>query len=135
MMKIFFLSLLLFFLCVEQAAQSDPWGKDADMTVLASPASPPIYEKGRKLTCELDPLTAAGVAMIRFHQVVISPADGPRSNFIPSSSQYTLEGMEKYGFFYGFLLGCDRLMRENDSRWHYKKMYGEYGLTKYDPVR
>jgi len=48
---------------------------------------------------------------------------------------FTLDGMKKYGFFYGFLLGCDRLMRENDAQWHYKKMYGEYGLTKYDPVR
>jgi uncharacterized protein len=57
--------------------------------------------------------------MIDFHHCVISKADGPRSNFYPSSSHYTQEAMCKYGFFKGYLMGCDRLMRENGERWVY----------------
>jgi len=52
---------------------------------------------------------------------VISPADGPRSHFYPSSSQYTKDAMDKYGFFAGFLMGCDRLMRENNEEWIYPR--------------
>ena len=57
--------------------------------------------------------------IIAFHQHIISPADGPRSHYIPSSSTYMLQAVRKYGFFSGFCLGCDRLMRENNSEWHY----------------
>ena len=72
---------------------------------------------------------------IRFHQEVISPADGPRSHFIPSSSQYTLESMRKYGFLQGFTMGCDRLMRENDDPWVYRKTRDSAGREmKWDPV-
>jgi putative component of membrane protein insertase Oxa1/YidC/SpoIIIJ protein YidD len=73
--------------------------------------------------------------MIGFHQRVISPADGPRSHFIPSSSQYTLNAMRKYGFFQGVAMGCDRLMRENKDPWIYRLTLDQEGkLIKYDPV-
>ncbi len=74
--------------------------------------------------------------LIRFHQKVISPADGPRSYHKPSSSQYTLDAMRKYGFMGGFLLGCDRLMRENEDPWIYPVVLDEAGDTfKWDPVK
>ena len=74
--------------------------------------------------------------MIGFHQQVISPADGPRSYHKPSSSQYTLDAMRKYGFFWGFLMGCDRLMRENDDPWIYDVVTDADGDTfKWDPVK
>ena len=76
--------------------------------------------------------TAEG--LIWFHQNVISPADGPRSHFVPSSSQYTLDAIRKYGFLKGYILGCDRLMRENREEWIYSKTMGPYCLLKYDPV-
>lgn len=73
--------------------------------------------------------------MICFHQEVISPADGPRSHFIPSSSQYTLDAMRKYGFFQGVSMGCDRLMRENKDPWVYRITFDGAGKAiKYDPV-
>ena len=72
--------------------------------------------------------------MIHFHQNTISEADGPRSHFEPSSSQYTLDAMQEYGFFYGFLLGCDRLMRENDDPWIYPTVACELNQKKFDPV-
>jgi putative component of membrane protein insertase Oxa1/YidC/SpoIIIJ protein YidD len=72
---------------------------------------------------------------VRFHQEVISPADGPRSHFIPSSSQYTLDAMKKHGFVQGFTMGCDRLIRENSEEWVYRKRYNSAGQPmKWNPV-
>ncbi|MFS8564522.1 MAG: hypothetical protein LVR00_09605 [Rhabdochlamydiaceae bacterium] len=33
------------------------------------------------------------------------------------------EAMTKYGFFKGYIMGCDRLLRENDDPWVYKTAY------------
>lgn len=72
---------------------------------------------------------------ILFHQNVLSKVDGPRSHFRPSSSQYMLDAMQKHGFFTGFFIGCDRLLRENDDPWVYRTIpFGEKQM-KYDPVR
>lgn len=115
------LSLFFFFPLI-----ADPWGKDADLAHFqvceVRNSSPSI-------------LASLGEKAIRFHQVVISPADGPRSHYIPSSSQYTLEAMRKYGFFKGFTMGCDRLMRENNEEWVYRKTLDPSGKEmKWDPV-
>jgi uncharacterized protein len=105
---------------------ADPWGKDADL--VHSPCAPSQIPSSSFLA-------RCGMKAIRFHQVVISPADGPRSHFIPSSSQYTLDAMRKYGFFRGFTMGCDRLMRENEDEWVYRKTHDAAGKTmKWDPV-
>jgi putative component of membrane protein insertase Oxa1/YidC/SpoIIIJ protein YidD len=74
--------------------------------------------------------------LISFHQRVITQIDGPRSHFRPSSSQYTLDAIEKYGLFKGFIRGCDRLLRENEEAWIYPERLNEHGeLYKWDPVR
>ncbi|KIC71045.1 membrane protein insertion efficiency factor YidD [Candidatus Protochlamydia amoebophila] len=105
---------------------SDPWGKDAD---LISPPFDVCPSSSSSLLAKL------GMQAIRFHQEVISPADGPRSHFIPSSSQYTLNAMRKYGFFRGYTMGCDRLMRENDDPWIYRTILDPNGKSiKWDPV-
>lgn len=107
-----------------------PWGRDADMVQWREPAPP------KRKKCKTPVLGPFAETMIHFHQTVISPADGPRSYHKPSSSQYTLEAIQKYGFFWGFLMGCDRLMRENDDPWVYPTVKDEAGdLFKYDPVR
>jgi len=102
-----------------------PWGKDADLAV----KRPSVVQVAQK---------SSGVQvaekMILFHQNVISHADGPRSHFVPSSSQYTLEAIQKHGFFKGYILGCDRLMRENNEEWIYPKTMGPYCVLKYDPI-
>ncbi len=105
--------------------RADPWGKDADLVHRPSciQATPPSL------------LARLGITAIRFHQKVISPADGPRSHYLPSSSQYTLEAMQKYGFLKGFAMGCDRLMRENNEDWVYRKTKNTAGqVMKWDPV-
>jgi putative component of membrane protein insertase Oxa1/YidC/SpoIIIJ protein YidD len=109
--------------------QADPWGKDADLA-RCRPAQASCTES------QSGPGVAFSELFIRFHQEVISPADGPRSHFIPSSSQYTLDAVRRYGFFKGWMRGCDRLMRENDDPWVYKKCLTPAGqVIKYDPVK
>lgn len=107
---------------------ADPWGKDADLKLGVSsidnkvPLPPSLWVKW-------------GIEAIRFHQEVISPADGPRSHYIPSSSQYTKDAMASHGFLWGFLLGCDRLMRENGEEWVYRKTRDGAGHPmKWDPI-
>lgn len=120
----FYLSLLFPLLC---ANAEDPWGTDVEL--LTPP--PPVLIRSAEPTH----ITLA-CAMIRFHQNVISPADGPRSHYIPSSSQFTYEAMQRYGFFKGWILGCDRLMRENDDPWIYPQILSPDGfLLKSDPVQ
>ena len=122
---------ILCFIFVCAVLQADPWGKDADLPYIklkCSPACP----------AQIDTpfMGKAAEVLISFHQNVISPADGPRSHYLPSSSQYTLNAMRKYGFFKGFLMGCDRLMRENSDPWIYEKVQNDAGKTlKWDPVR
>ncbi len=110
---------------VGQLCGEEPWGMDA--ALVQKDASLPIPCRSY--------LARMGEAAIGFHQTVISPADGPRSHFIPSSSEYTKQAMQWYGFCGGYLLGCDRLMRENEEDWFYLKIQDPAGyLLKWDPV-
>ena len=88
-----------------------PWGKDADLH----------YQVPSKPTSEtLSPLGEGMEKLIWFHQNIISPVDGPRSHFKPSSSSYMMQAIRKHGFFKGYIMGCDRLLRENDDAWVYR---------------
>lgn len=120
--------LILFFLMLAAPLMANPWGKDADI------AARPCVQQFKQP--KSGPLILFANLMIGFHQTVISPADGPRSHYKPSSSQYTLDAIHKYGFFYGCLLGFDRLMRENSDPWVYPVILTDNGLeTKWDPVK
>lgn len=50
-------------------------------------------------------------AVFRFYQAVVSPVDGDRCHMRPSCSSYTAEAVVKHGWFLGWILGCDRLIR------------------------
>ncbi|MGM0439840.1 MAG: membrane protein insertion efficiency factor YidD [Chlamydiota bacterium] len=118
-----YLLLIAVFSGCSLLSAEEPWGKDAS-----------LVNTHNKAKVEQGPLERLGVAVVRFHQKIISPADGPRSHFMPSSSQYTLEAIKKYGFFKGWLLGFDRLMRENNENWIYPHAYLEGKWIKHDPV-
>lgn len=113
-------------------SSEEPWGIDADLANCKT-HSIPITAPA---TCpQSSPMVIASELLIKFHQEIVSPADGPRSHFIPSSSNYTLEAIRRYGFGYGFLLGCDRLMRENDDPWVYRVIRTPHEVNmKWDPV-
>jgi putative component of membrane protein insertase Oxa1/YidC/SpoIIIJ protein YidD len=124
-----FRCLLGFLALTSFSVYADPWGKDAD---LANRAPICISKPSSIKTPIIGPL---GEALLHFYQTQITPIDGPRSHYLPSSSQYTREAMQKYGFFQGFLLGCDRLLRENDEEWIYPKTLDAQGCEiKWDPV-
>ena len=72
--------------------------------------------------------------LISFHQQVISEADGPRSHFVPSSSEYMRQAMLYWGAGTGFVLGCDRLLRENNEEWIYRKRKLRCGYLKWNPT-
>lgn len=122
----FSLLLLLWTLpCAAHIGYEEPWGKDSDLhypTTASSSASATLSVRMAE-------------KIIRFHQNVLSPVDGPRSHFYPSSSEYMRLAIQKYGFFKGFALGCNRLLRENDAAWVYRKIETAEGrILKYDPV-
>ena len=106
----------------------EPWGKDTDLKYSSAP-----------LTQEATPARSFAVRtaekIILFHQNVLSPVDGPRSHFRPSSSSYMMQAMQKHGFIEGFFMGCDRLIRENGDEWVYRKIEENGKLFKHDPVR
>src|SRR5262245_14515993 len=109
------LSLLSFKLSATTFSESvnQPWGCDVDLVDI----------KREKVENQKPKLTLGQKscrAMIRFFQVYISPIDGPRSSFYPTSSQYALEAIQKYGVLQGIGMGCDRLLRENGEVWVYE---------------
>src|SRR5437868_3524026 len=93
-LRITFILLTIF----NYATAEDPWGKDSDLAYYKpQPHFIPCQKK------QYTPiLSDFAEIMISFHQNVISPADGPRSHFLPSSSQYARDAIRKYGFFKGF---------------------------------
>lgn len=125
------LLLILFFLLLTLSVQAkpgyfEPWGKDADL------ALPAKNQERPKLS-----LFAQGAEkIIRFHQQVLSPVDGPRSHFRPSSSEYMRLAIRKHGFIKGYFQGCDRLLRENSDPWVYRQVQVERGMIfKWDPPK
>ena len=102
-----------------------PWGKDSDLICYQDDPSP------LKRT---DLLSIAAEKAILFHQNVISPVDGPRSHFRPTSARYMLLAMRRYGFFFGYIKGCDRLLRENKDPWIYRTRTINNVLYKWDPT-
>lgn len=133
---IFFLILSLFTFKLPAAASFEsgnaPWGVDAGLAYIKKEKT---ESEKHELTNALSVGQKSCHAMIRFFQVYISPIDGPRSSFYPTSSQYTLEAIQKYGIFKGISMGCDRLMRENGEMWVYETTK-KYGVErKLDPVR
>ena len=102
----------------------EPWGKDSDLKYPTASSEP----------TPLSPLGQLMQQVITFHQKIISPADGPRSHFKPSSSQYMLQAIRKHGFFKGYIMGCDRLLRENKDPWVYRTAVINNQIWKTDPV-
>lgn len=104
----------------------EPWGKDAEM-VPHPDHIPPLPEKSGVFTKMAE-------YIILFHQNIISPVDGPRSHFRPTSSRYMLLAMRRHGFIKGYIMGCDRLLRENKEEWVYRTKEIDGEVYKWDPT-
>ena len=122
--RITILAIFIPLLIIVKEPFQEPWGKDSDLATpkTHSPVSKPGI--GVKIAD----------AIIRFHQNVITQVDGPRSHFRPTSSRYMQLAMQRYGFLKGYLMGCDRLLRENDEEWVYRKIEIDGRIFKYDPA-
>ncbi|MBM3207754.1 MAG: membrane protein insertion efficiency factor YidD [Chlamydiae bacterium] len=120
--------LLLFIPCALMARPGyfEPWGKDSDLKI-------PTQEKSNQKNYSI-PVQIAD-KIIKFHQDIISPVDGPRSHFRPTSSRYMQLAMYRHGFIKGFIMGCDRLLRENKDPWVYRTIDIDGKRYKFDPVR
>jgi putative component of membrane protein insertase Oxa1/YidC/SpoIIIJ protein YidD len=114
-----FKTLLIFF---AEIGYVEPWGKDA-------PLPPPPAREERTYT----PLAILARQAIALHQNHVTHISGPRSHFRPSSSQYMLEAIHSYGFTLGYLMGCDRLLRENGDPWLYRTKCYDGLHYKWDP--
>lgn len=132
-MKIVFPFLTLSLLTSQLFANSfsestnSPWGTDKELVSIKK-------EKTEKKIPTLTLGQKSCRQMIRFFQIYIGPIDGPRSSFYPTSSQYTLEAIQRHGVLQGIGMGCDRLLRENKEMWVYKTT-NKYGPTrKLDPI-
>lgn len=122
--KSLFLFLFIANVSLARPGFHEPWGKDSELQFALRKTDEPKISIATKIAD----------AIIRFHQTVISPVDGPRSHYRPSSSQYMQQAMHRYGFAKGFVMGCDRLLRENDEEWVYRKIEFNGKILKYDPA-
>ncbi|MGE0568707.1 MAG: membrane protein insertion efficiency factor YidD [Bacteroidia bacterium] len=52
-----------------------------------------------------------GIIFVKFYQAAISPLLPNACRYSPTCSQYTIEALEKYGFFKGIWLGFKRIIR------------------------
>ena len=94
--KFLFLFLTASTLIHAELGYVEPWGKDATLKVLNYIEKTP--------TAQASLMARVAEEVILFHQNVISPVDGPRSHFRPTSSRYMLLAIRKHGFLQGF---CD----------------------------
>lgn len=124
-MRFSLIYLLFVFSLSAHPGYFEPWGNDSGLK----------HTHPKKKEESLSIATRIADAMIRFHQQVISPVDGPRSHYRPSSSQYMHLAMHRYGFVKGFIMGCDRLLRENDEEWVYRTIECDGKIFKYDPAK
>ena len=63
------------------------------------------------------------IYLVRFYQVAISPLKPPTCRYTPTCSQYTLEALQKYGFFKGGWLAIKHICSCHP-----------WGGSGYDPV-
>jgi putative component of membrane protein insertase Oxa1/YidC/SpoIIIJ protein YidD len=124
-MKKFILLLIIPIAVFSKYGYVEPWGKDSNLQ----------YKTQKENKANQSALTKIADKIILFHQKVLSPADGPRSHFRPTSSRYMQLAMQRYGFFKGYIMGCDRLLRENKDKWIYQTITIDGTEYKFDPAR
>lgn len=92
---------------------------------LSEPASPPDETGGFNPALWL-------VNLYRDH---VSPIDGDRCPSLPSCSSYSVQAMEKHGFFLGWMMTVDRLLHEGQEETKVSPVvYYEGKWMLFDPV-
>lgn len=72
---------------------------------------------------------------VNFYRETVSRVDGERCRMYPSCSAYSLEAIEKHGFFLGYVMTADRLIHESNEMDNAPKIILKNGKQRYyDPV-
>lgn len=73
--------------------------------------------------------------LITWYQDVISPVDGDRCPMMPSCSHYAQEAFRKHGWFWGWIMASERLMRCGHDEIHLSvPVVGAGGIHYADPL-
>ena len=82
-----------------------------------------------------NPAEKVALSAIHTFQTVISPVDGDRCYMVPSCSAYACQAIEKHGFFMGWIMTCDRLMRcGHDELYRSETLVRGEEISCLDPV-
>lgn len=74
-------------------------------------------------------------ASMRLFKDVVSRADGDRCPMFPSCSQYSRQAFARHGFFIGWMMTADRLLRcGRDERRHAPAVMANGARLIYDPL-
>jgi hypothetical protein len=75
------------------------------------------------------------LGLLSLYQRHISPIDGNRCPSMPSCSSYSVQAIKKHGFFIGWMMTVDRLIREGREEARISPLVFSEGKWKiYDPV-
>ena len=55
-------------------------------------------------------LTSILIKLIKAYKFLISPILGPSCRYLPTCSEYSIEALERYGFFKGVYISCKRIL-------------------------
>jgi hypothetical protein len=73
-----------------------------------------------------------GGQWFHFYKTVVSATDGDRCGMSPSCSSYAAQAFKKHGFFMGWIISCDRLIRcgRDETRLSTPIQFGDRSLTR-----
>jgi hypothetical protein len=74
--------------------------------------------------------------LVNLYKEHISPLDGDRCPSFPTCSSYSVQAMEKHGFFLGWMMTVDRLIHEGREEAKVSPVVYSRGTWRiFDPVR
>ncbi len=72
---------------------------------------------------------------LKYYQDIVSKADGDRCGMHPSCSAYSVEASKKHGLIIGWIMTCDRLLRDGGDEMRLSPKILVNGLPHiYDPL-
>jgi len=122
-MRLLLLALLVPITLFAEVGYVEPWGKDSQL----------LEKSQNEKIAKLSLMGKVAQTTILFHQKVLTHISGPRSSYRPTSSEYMLQAIRANGFWKGYFMGCDRLLRENGDPWVYRTKMIHGKLYKWDP--
>ena len=92
--------LLIAFLCLATAGYAAPFKGPWDQ-------ESPRQNSQKQMDSAVNPLRF----LVEVYRRNISPIDGKNCPMHPSCSEYSIQCFKKHGFFFGWMMTCDRLFR------------------------